>query len=318
MRSFYEKESYTFEDIKIIIDNEVEESIYLEFKSAASLGKTDSCKNEISKDVSAFANSDGGIIIYGIKEFNHKAADINFVDGNEYSKEWLEHVINSSIQRRIPNVEIHPLRQNGSIEHTIYIVKIPSSFEAPHISRTNKFYKRFNFESLPMEEYEIRQLYGRTVRPKLSIHSWDTLLDHNRVEDIVRDKVARIRIEVKICNDGDALESMYKVNAYLKPFGKDLSVEWDHRKTNYDYTRMDENVAKISATGTSPIFPDEVLTVLRFILLVPVDKLVDILTTTKLELRLLYTKGESSAEYELKEVLNGIKEIFNKRLDERK
>jgi len=35
------------------------------------LNNTERNKNEISKDVSAFANSDGGTIIYGIEEEGH-------------------------------------------------------------------------------------------------------------------------------------------------------------------------------------------------------------------------------------------------------
>ncbi|MFN8349444.1 MAG: ATP-binding protein [Spirosomataceae bacterium] len=119
-------------------------------------------KDIISKDVASFANSDGGIIIYGIKEENHKAHSTTFINGNEFTKEWLEQVINSTIQRHIPDVKIYPIREAGRIEKTIYIVKIPKSLEAPHISKDQRFYKRFNFMSVPMEEYEIRQLYGRT------------------------------------------------------------------------------------------------------------------------------------------------------------
>ena len=37
------------------------------------MSKDDKKKAEIAKDVSAFANSDGGIILYGIEEQEHKA-----------------------------------------------------------------------------------------------------------------------------------------------------------------------------------------------------------------------------------------------------
>ncbi|MDN3669776.1 ATP-binding protein [Echinicola jeungdonensis] len=112
MKSFYDKEDYKISDIQSLIDNEVEESIYLDFKASDALGKTDGKKKEISKDVASFANSDGGIIIYGIKEENHKANSFTYIDGNEFTKEWLERVINSSIQRRIDEIKIIPIRQN--------------------------------------------------------------------------------------------------------------------------------------------------------------------------------------------------------------
>ena len=81
--------------------------------------KDDKKKNEIAKDVSAFANSDGGIIIYGISEIGHKADSYSFVDGDIFTKEWLEQIINSNIQKRINNIRIIPLRQDGNIKRTV-------------------------------------------------------------------------------------------------------------------------------------------------------------------------------------------------------
>ena len=62
----------TLDKISSLIDEKVEENLHLDYKAAAALGKTDGKKNEISKDVSSFANSDGGILIYGIKEYDEK------------------------------------------------------------------------------------------------------------------------------------------------------------------------------------------------------------------------------------------------------
>ena len=62
---FYSKDEYRIEDIEQLIENEVEENIHLDYKSEGALEKSEKKRNEIIKDVSAFANSDGGIIIYG-------------------------------------------------------------------------------------------------------------------------------------------------------------------------------------------------------------------------------------------------------------
>ena len=56
-------------DLDSLILNHIEENIHLDYKAADALSKSDNKKKEISKDVSAFANSDGGVIIYGIREF---------------------------------------------------------------------------------------------------------------------------------------------------------------------------------------------------------------------------------------------------------
>ena len=46
----------------------IEENAELEYKAAAALLRDDKKITEATKDVSAFANSNGGILIYGIKK----------------------------------------------------------------------------------------------------------------------------------------------------------------------------------------------------------------------------------------------------------
>ena len=52
------------------IKAEVEEGLTLEYKAAAALEKSDRKKLEVSKDVSAMANSAGGRLMYGVKEYD--------------------------------------------------------------------------------------------------------------------------------------------------------------------------------------------------------------------------------------------------------
>ena len=61
---------WTLDKINQYITNGIEENLHLDYKGAHSLEKNDKKKDEISKDISAFANSDGGVIIFGIKEFD--------------------------------------------------------------------------------------------------------------------------------------------------------------------------------------------------------------------------------------------------------
>ena len=104
MKDFFEKEEYTERDILSLIEGRVEESINLDFKSSDSIGSEPSKKKELSKDISSFANSAGGVIIYGIQENNHVAESLSFIDGNIFTKEWIEQVIHSNIQRKIDGI----------------------------------------------------------------------------------------------------------------------------------------------------------------------------------------------------------------------
>lgn len=52
-------EDFTLETINYLMENEVEENIHLDYKDGKALQTNDKGKNDITKDVSSFANSDG-------------------------------------------------------------------------------------------------------------------------------------------------------------------------------------------------------------------------------------------------------------------
>ncbi len=111
------------------IDDGVEESLNLDYKAAGALAKTPGKRKEVTKDVSAMANSDGGIIIYGLSEKGQLPDALDPIDRQEFSKEWLEHVI-GNIRPRIDDLIIHPVTIGNSDSDVVYIVEIPQSHTA--------------------------------------------------------------------------------------------------------------------------------------------------------------------------------------------
>lgn len=82
--------------VQTYIDNRIEESLNLDYKGPDSLQHNDPKRREITKDVSAMANSDGGIIIYGVAEDPnppHYPDRISPVKRAVFSKETLDQVI---------------------------------------------------------------------------------------------------------------------------------------------------------------------------------------------------------------------------------
>lgn len=148
-----------------LIKAKVPESLELDYKESPSLENTDKRKNEISKDISAFANSAGGSIVYGVVEKNHEPQNIDTgVDPQTISREWLENVITSRIHPKIPDVVINPITLSSG--NCIYLVYIPQSYTA-HQAHDKRYYKRHNFKSEPMEDYEVRDVMNRTKWPIL-------------------------------------------------------------------------------------------------------------------------------------------------------
>src|SRR5262249_53651360 len=88
---------------------------------------------------------------------------------NDITKEWLEQVINSRIQPRIDGIRINQVPLSSQPGKVTYVVYIPQSNRAPHMSSDHRYYKRYNFESIAMEDYEVRDVSRRSEAPDLSI-----------------------------------------------------------------------------------------------------------------------------------------------------
>ena len=164
-------------DIERLIDDQEKESISLEFKGCGALKRNDPAKKKISKDVSAFANAGGGVMIYGIEEKDHTALEIGEgFDPREISKEWLEETINSRIQRRIEGIRINQISTNKG-SRVLYVVYIPQSYRAPHQASDKRFYTRKNFSRVPMEEYEVRDVFMRREAPDVILDLYFSRFD---------------------------------------------------------------------------------------------------------------------------------------------
>lgn len=162
---------WTEQDLLQLIKDQVGESLTLDYKESGALQRTDGKKNELSKDVSAFANAAGGVLVYGMREDGHVPIGLDDgLDPNEVSKEWVEQVVNSRIARRIAGVRVRQVPLSGPQSGRVaYVVYVPSSTQAPHMAADHRYYKRFNFESVPMEDYEVRDVSRRFAAPELRL-----------------------------------------------------------------------------------------------------------------------------------------------------
>jgi len=200
-------EKWNQTSIQKYIDDEVQESLTLDYKAADSLGKGDGKKREITKDASAMANSAGGIIIYGVAEYQaqdkkHLPEKIDPVDQTRFPKEWLEQVINN-IRPRIDGVVITPVPIDTDPNDVVYVVEIPQSTTA-HQAADWRYYKRFNFMSVPMEDYEIRDVMNRSTKPDIQVTFAGKRLSHGQTSD-------PFALEIVIRNMGRLVVNHFKL-----------------------------------------------------------------------------------------------------------
>jgi hypothetical protein len=161
---------WTKQRLDQMIADGVEENLSLDYKGADSLARTDGKKTDVTKDVSSFANSSGGVLIYGIAEFDdkqheHRPERLDPVKRADISREWLDQVI-QSIQPRIEGVVIHPVTISEADNTVCYVVEVPQSHTA-HMARDHRYHKRQNFTTTPMDDYEVRDVMNRRKDPTL-------------------------------------------------------------------------------------------------------------------------------------------------------
>ena len=114
---------WTIENLQELVNNQEEETNTLEFKDADALSNArlkPREKEELMKDISAMANSNGGTIIFGIqetkdKDLRGKADKLTSITDPKLTKEWLEQIICSNITPKIKDIVITKLTaEDGS------------------------------------------------------------------------------------------------------------------------------------------------------------------------------------------------------------
>lgn len=266
---FYSLKEYTISDVEQLIQDEVEENIHLDYKRDGALSKDDKKRAEITKDVSAFANSDGGIIVYGLAESDHKPQSITYIDGMVYTKEWLENIINS-IQPRIDGVKIYPVRKDNDLKQSLYIVKIPRSSQAPHMAKDKRYYKRFNFLSEPMEDYEVKDVMYRHHSPKLTLINGSLQPDDERAP---YSETVRYSFKAWIKNEGKKLCKDYKVSVYFFDFPSGIKGHYNPSEGMVLPMLISDFCFRFTSPCKETIFPNEIIETGHYSLEIPTKEI---------------------------------------------
>ena len=155
----------TLADLQSLHSNAVVESSTLEYKASPAVDQKN--KDEITKDVSAMANAEGGQIIYGMTEANHLPAGLDAgVDPKVFDGLWFEQVIQQNVSPRIEGLKIL-LIHLGTGNNAI-VVTVPQSTTV-HQVKAGLYYRRRNFRNDIMADYEIREAMNRNRNPELFV-----------------------------------------------------------------------------------------------------------------------------------------------------
>ena len=151
---------WTAKDLDAVMDAKVKESRFIEYKRELASTK-DSDVKDLLADVSAFANSSGGTILYGIDEDQGEPVACTGIGSIDTQKtiERLNNIIGNSLDPPLRGFNFDVIeRQDGQ---RVLVLQINQSPSAPHMLNKGspKFYSRGVAGNVPMGSYEIRAAF---------------------------------------------------------------------------------------------------------------------------------------------------------------
>ncbi|WP_447963975.1 AlbA family DNA-binding domain-containing protein [Nitrospira sp. Ecomares 2.1] len=199
------------------LSSQARENSTIEYKEAH---QKFSNTNEIGKDVSAFANSVGGLIFYGVKCDPNDPTKPKAITGLEPRNiETFDRVVNSSIHHPIKGIKKKLIPDHNP---QVMLVYVPQSDESPHQNAgDNKYYVRLGSESKPMPHYLVELYFGKRRKPKLFIKI-DRLVKPQR-SSFKNNWSPRMNLQFTIQNSGKAIAKypraifLFTKNQYVKP-----------------------------------------------------------------------------------------------------
>lgn len=201
----------TIEDLQSLIDNEIEESTELEYKSTFVKQKPN-WKEELAKDVSAMANANGGVIVFGIaqKECNgHSIPEkLTPIPNTLMSKDSLSQLLSSNIQPVIENLEISFIPFNA--ETGFFVIEVPQGITAHQNRLSHLYHRRRNATIEPMEDYEIRDVMNRSKHPVMAIE-----FELHKTTTHIIEKPLKIAVMYDKREDKHTIETKYELKYRL-------------------------------------------------------------------------------------------------------
>lgn len=158
------------------IANRQEENLQLEFKTVGEAGMTRDDRKNFAIATSGFANSSGGIVVWGIVARKNDqdvdcAQEYELVDNvqlmltrlNQHSGQATSPLVDGLTHRAIAFDE----QDRGCV-----LTLVPESATGPHMAKLgeDRYYKRSGDSFRKMEHFDLQDMFGRRMRPALIIH----------------------------------------------------------------------------------------------------------------------------------------------------
>lgn len=233
LTEYYERGAWN--SIDAAVSNGRSEALHLEFKrkqnaSTPVLDATD--RKHLSEALSGFANSDGGLLVWGVYarrvgNSDHAVGLHPICDSARFAHE-LTQATPDLVSPPVPGVRHFAIPNPSQPDEGVVVSVIPQSESTPHMARArgaHSYYRRAEGSFRPLEHYEIADLFGRRARPKIgAVASWTLELSSY---DGAGNAIAQLRVRFLMRNSGRAI-ARYPAITIGHPMGYE-ALHWSGR-----------------------------------------------------------------------------------------
>ncbi|HEY4328891.1 MAG TPA: ATP-binding protein [Phycisphaerae bacterium] len=241
------------------IEKHEPETEWLDFKSAGHLQYTedkkandkhdDWIKGEWSKYLSAFSNTGGGILVWGISTAKHNGSDcadkLSLTSDATKLKNRLDDLINSATYPPVPGVQNLVITEPNSDKGCV-VSYIPNSSHKPHRAEYDRkcYYQRVDDDCHVMPHEILRHCFHPMIAPNFIFRA-------NCEMTYVRGDFATLHVEVEIENTGTATAKYVYVS--IRPSAHNLSPREPY--THGDWTYVQSRQGGVGLQCKNPIHP---------------------------------------------------------------
>jgi hypothetical protein len=151
-------------DLDKMIASGVQEGQRLDYKREYPSNWNDKVKHSLASDAVAFANSNGGTLIFGMDQgLNAEAIEIipQIIRSPDEERVKLHSFLSDLVEPSLPGIQTHAVLVDvNGVSGYVILVRIPQSWVGPHRSRMgNQFLVRDGLKNKPLDIPEIRSLF---------------------------------------------------------------------------------------------------------------------------------------------------------------
>ncbi len=166
-----------------------EETLRLEFKAGRLLDKPESAWTaDLSKEVSAFANTEGGLLVLGVPE--QKVGKLRVAsepDGvaETITREQLQRKIEGNVFPYLSGIRVSRVPLSSPPGRVVFVLEIPPGSTA-YQANDGRYYGRSEFEAkhLPDHEIRVRMARGKVARALLFFRLGSISLSADRLAEL--------------------------------------------------------------------------------------------------------------------------------------